>query len=147
MSTTIIAVIVGVFVVLDRIGLLDRLKITRPSSSAAIDELAVSDRQVIRLRTELSEAKERADKLALERTNEPVLKLLERVLRLDERVAGICEQTLTKLSSFNGSLKHIEEGLADATEAMHAVTGLIAELHNLPIDGPRGRNLIDRKAS
>lgn len=131
------AIVVGLVVVgLDRFGLLDWIKPKSAAETAA--ELELADRTVKRLEAKVSQRDSELAELRLQRTNEPVL---ERVAQ----VAEICAQTLSKLASFNGSLRHIEDGLGETrqglhetVEAMKTLTGLIAELHDLPVS-PRRR--------
>lgn len=73
------------------------------------------------------------EQLRGERTNEPVLAVIASVLDRIEDSTRIQAETLERFVAFNGSLKHVEQGLRDATEGLKTVTGWIAELHDLPV--------------
>lgn len=132
-TTGVIAVIVGVFIVLDRIGLLERLKLTRPSASAAVSELDLADRTIERLRGERNEARDKAAQLALERTNEPVLEVLHAIAEQLGQTAASQVEVLDRLAKHNGSFAHMEQAIADLSEGLKALLGTIAELHNIPL--------------
>jgi hypothetical protein len=66
------AVIVGaaVWLMLERAGMLERLRIVKPKNADALDELQIADRTVARLQVELAEV--RAQKVELgSRTRSP----------------------------------------------------------------------------
>ena len=134
------AVLLAAFVsAFDKFGLLERFGLRKQSVVNAASELAIAAETIRRLTADLGAARSKASQLELERTNEPVLELIAKVMELSQA-------TLEKLASFNGSLKHIEaslgdtrDGLLTAAEGMKALTGTIAELHDLPLTEPRRR--------
>jgi hypothetical protein len=145
-ATVIAIIIAAAILAFDRLGLLERFGLRKRSSTDAAAELSIAEHTIARLRIERNAARIALQKLEQTRSLEPVVELIA-------TVAGICEQTLDKLGNFNGSLRHIEEGLAetreglaDTTEGIRTLVGLIAELHDLPVTQPGTRRRRPQKA-
>lgn len=126
-ATTIALLVAGLVFGLEKTGL---LPMRRPSVADANEELALASRTIERLTSERNRAAGERDRLAKERSLEPILAAIHGVLETQQ-------QTLEKLANFNGSLRHVEEGLRDASEGMKALTGTIAELHGIPLHPPK----------
>jgi hypothetical protein len=120
-----IAISAGVvLLVLNQLGLLNWLKPKSASDIAA--ELELGDRRERRLEAKIVERDQLISELRQQRTNEPVLELVNRVFETQQ-------QTLDKLAHFNGALKRNEEGLREATEALRMVAGLVVGAADLPV--------------
>lgn len=137
LNTVGAAVIVGAafWMMLERAGLLERLRLVRPKAADAIDELQIADRTIARLRSELAEV--RAQKVELEK------EALAPILELMKQNAEANKQVLDRLAHHNGSFRHVEESLREVRQAltlhadgMQALTGTIAELHGLKLSPP-----------
>lgn len=85
----------------------------------------------------LATVEEERDDLLATRTMEPILQMLGPTLELVKHVSETQQATLEKLEHFNGSLKAVQRGLEEATEGMKLMSGLIASLHELPLNPPR----------
>lgn len=133
MSTvTAVAIVFALVIVgLDRFGLLDWIK--PKSASDAEAELQIADRTIDRLRHERNEAITRANQLALERTNEPVLEVLSRIADQLAQSADSQSDVLDRLARHNGSFAHMEASLGVVADGLKALMGTIAELHDLPM--------------
>lgn len=135
MTTVTAAVLVAGFAIL---ALRQLGWIPDPPSAAFWRERAETAEQALKAVTE------ERDDLVATRTLEPILQMLGPTLELLKHVSEtqqatmtMQQQTLEKLAQFNGSLGHVEDGLRDATDGMKVMTGLIAELHGLPVHPPR----------
>lgn len=128
-ATATIVVAAAAVLALKQFGLLPEL----PSASFWRDRAETAE-------TALKEMTEERDDLLATRTLEPILQMLETLaplLQLVQSVSETQQATLEKLASFNGSLRHVEDGLRDASEGMKALTGTIAELHGIPLRPPK----------
>lgn len=79
---------------------------------------------------------EQVAELRKTRSFEPVLQSQQATLELLHMSAKAQQQTLDKLAEFNGSLRAVREGLETAAAGMQALTGTIAELHDIPLNPP-----------
>lgn len=133
-----IAIVAVVIFWADRMGWLP----SKQSPADAAGELSIAEKTIARLRHERNLEHERAEKLSQERTNEPVILLLHEIsAQLAETAKAQVEnaraqaQVIDRLAKHNGSFAHMETGLGEVIESMRTLTGLIAELHDLPLKG------------
>lgn len=129
---------VAVVFMLDRFSLLDRFKRKTVAESAA--ELTIAGSTINRLRSERNGALETVKRLEQTRSLEPVLEQLHQNAQLQAQV-------LERLVHHNGAFKHMEESLHLIVEGMKALTGTIAELHDLPLTTPQQRQRQSRKTT
>lgn len=129
---------VAVVFMLDRFSLLDRFKRKTVAESAA--ELTIAGSTIERLRGERNRALEAVRLLEQTRSLEPVLEQLHQNAQLQAQV-------LERLVHHNGAFKHMEESLRLIVEGMKALTGTIAELHDLPLTTPQQRQRQSRKTT
>lgn len=131
--------VVAVILALDKFGLLERYGlIVRSKSVGDFEaELKLADRKLLRLEAEKAAAELKAQGLEQTRSIEPVLTLVSKVLDRIDASQHTQAETLDKLASFNGSLKHVEQGLRDTVGGMQALLGVIAELHDIPLTPPQ----------
>lgn len=120
--------VAGVFVALDRFGVLDRFKKKSPADAAA--ELAIAAETIRRLRDERNQALNVAAKLEQTRSLEPVLEQLHANAELQAQV-------LDRLIHHNGSFKHMEVSLGAIAEGLKLVTGFIVGVADLPANPER----------
>lgn len=141
-ATTIAVLAAALLLGLDKFGLLERFGlIVKPKSVGDFEgELKLADRKIIRLEAEKQAAELKAQTLEKERSLEPVMQVVERVMTHVEVMVDSQGQVLDKLRSFNGTLAHLEDGLRDATdaqrsstEAMKLITGLIVGAADPPL--------------
>lgn len=129
MTAELIALaVVGVGYGLDRFGVLPQRRSTmywRDRAESAEKAYVARDDEIIQLRQT--------------RSLEPVIELVRDVAVQVAESARLNQETLGKLGAFNGTLRHIQEGMADtrsglhdATEGLKLVTGLIAGALELP---------------
>lgn len=119
MSTaTIIAIVIGSFYGLDRIGILERLGIVRPSASVAATELEISDRA-------LERAKARIHELEATRSLEPILAQITAVSQQIGANAQIQSDVLDRLVHHNGSFAAMEKSLGHVEHSLGLLSGFI----------------------
>lgn len=107
----------ALFVVLDKLGLLERMRIVRPKAADANAELDLAGRTIKRLEAE--NAQIRAQKVELvEGALAPVLEQLKSVAGLVGKAAELQTQTLDRLAQHNGSFKHMQESLLEIRDSL-----------------------------
>jgi hypothetical protein len=125
-QTVIVGGVAGALWVCDRMGWLPSKK----SAADAAGELVIAEKTITRLQESNAQLTKTNAQLEHERSNEPVLLLVNRVFETQQR-------TLDKLAHFNGALKRNEEGLREATEALRMVAGLVVGANDLAGRKPR----------
>lgn len=128
-QTVIVGAVAGALWVADRMGWLPSKK----SSADAAGELSIAEKTIKRLRGERDRERIRAEKLAQERTNEPVLEVLGEISRQLAQNAQSQSQVIDRLATHNGSFAHMEQSLDQLREGMRLLTGFIASIADIPV--------------
>lgn len=104
----------------------------------------IRDRRATIYRDERDAERSRADTAETERDKLKATRELTPILERIAQSAELQQQTLDKLSTLNGSLGHMRDGLAEvkdglevATEALKLVAGMV--ISDLPVGHPRRR--------
>lgn len=117
--------VVGVIILGNYLGLLDRLGIRNKSATDAAAELAIREATIERLVGERDKARAEKAELAATRSLEPVLAQLQ-------AHADLQKQVLDRLVHHNGSFAHMETSMRELVESIRLLTGFVAGVLELP---------------
>ena len=114
------AAVIGaaVFLLLERLGILERLGLVRGSAVDASAEIQIQEHTIARLRAERNAAEARAGALAQTRSLEPIIAQVSSVAEQLAENSKISSQILDRLAEHNGSFAEMHRSLQAISAAL-----------------------------